>query len=107
GAVTHRASAAFDGDPTTLWSPGYTDQYGRWIEVRSESQITFDHLDLQLVADGRHSVPTLIEVAVDGEPVNVAIPPIADGTDENHVEAVTVAMPQTLTGSTVRISVLE
>src|SRR5690606_2715848 len=35
GALQHRGSAAIDGDPSTFWSPGFTGQHGRWIEVES------------------------------------------------------------------------
>jgi arabinofuranan 3-O-arabinosyltransferase len=65
GDLAARASAAVDGDPATAWSPGLGDQVGHWMEVETPAPITVDHLDLRLVDDGRHSVPTRIRLEVD------------------------------------------
>jgi arabinofuranan 3-O-arabinosyltransferase len=65
GDLGARASAAVDGDPDTAWSTGLGDQVGHWLEVETPAPVTVDHLDLQLVDDGRHSVPTRIRLEVD------------------------------------------
>ena len=61
-----RASAALDGDPTTAWESPFRSGRGSWIQVRSRAGAdvpeTLDRLDLAVVADGRHSVPTRLEV---------------------------------------------
>ena len=60
GDLEATASAAADGNPATAWQPGFGAPYqkGQWLEYDLQKPITFDHLDLQVVADGRHSVPT-------------------------------------------------
>ena len=65
------ASAALDGDPTTMWSPGLGrgNQLGAWIQVNRPQSKTVDHLDLQVAADGHHSVPTKLRIqACDRQP---------------------------------------
>ena len=41
--------------------------------------VTFDHLDLQVVADGKHSVPTQLQIDAGGESRTVDVPAITDG----------------------------
>ena len=68
--------------------------------------VTFDHLDLQLVTDARHSVPTQIVVdTADGQHRIVDIPPLTDdGTHPNATTPVTVRFPS-LTAKAVRVTV--
>ncbi len=66
GDLRSRASAALDGDLATAWQPGLLAQPGHWLEAETASPISFDRLDLAVVADGRHSVPTRIRLDVDG-----------------------------------------
>jgi len=70
GDLRSRASAALDGDPATAWQPGLLAQPGHWLEAETASPLSFDHLDLAVVADGRHSVPTRVRLEVDGGSVN-------------------------------------
>ncbi len=67
GDLRSRASAALDGDLSTAWQPGLLDQSGHWIEVETATPILLDRLDLAVVADGRHSVPTRVRLEVDGD----------------------------------------
>jgi len=46
--------------------PGLGPKDGGWVEYQLSHPITFDHLDLQIVADGRHSIPTTITVSTQG-----------------------------------------
>lgn len=57
-----RASSAIDGDPTTAWRTPVDMVVGRRIKVLTPAPITFNHLDLQIVNDGRHSLPTSIVI---------------------------------------------
>jgi arabinofuranan 3-O-arabinosyltransferase len=108
GSPTNRASAAFDGDPTSAWRTSFVFVGGQWNEVRLPQSVTFDRLDMQVVADGRHSVPTVVEVSADGgAPVRLDVPPIVDGADEGHLVAVPLALPAPLSGSVLRFTVLE
>ena len=69
GDLDARASRAFDGDPSTAWTPNFGPQRGRWLDVSLPAPTTIDHIDLTVVADGRHSVPTQFTLAADGVPV--------------------------------------
>jgi arabinofuranan 3-O-arabinosyltransferase len=59
-----RGSSAIDGDLTTAWNTPPAAALG-WIRVQVPQPITFDHLDLRLVDDGRHSVPTKLKITSD------------------------------------------
>ena len=64
GDLEATASAALDGNPATVWSPemGVGNQRGAWIQVNRPQSSSVDHLDLVVVADGRHSVPTGLRI---------------------------------------------
>jgi arabinofuranan 3-O-arabinosyltransferase len=68
GDLDARASRAFDGDPTTAWSPNFGTQQGRFVDVALAAPATVDRVDLTLVVDGRHSVPTQFTLVADGVP---------------------------------------
>jgi arabinofuranan 3-O-arabinosyltransferase len=109
GAPTQRGSAALDGDPATYWSGHFNAPSGEWLRTDLGHPTTLDHLDLQLVADGRHSVPTGITIVPDGDAtraVRVTLPAVADGADPGHVAAAPVSFPA-LTGSTFTFTVTD
>jgi hypothetical protein len=101
------ASAALDGDPSTMWSPGFGtgNQLGAWIQVNRRQSTTVDHLDLVVAADGRHSVPTRLRIqACDGvasgsrcpagsQSATVALPPVKDGSRPGATASVPVHFP--------------
>ena len=113
------ASAALDGNPTTMWSPGLGagNQKGAWIQVNRPRSSTVDHLDLVVAADGYHSVPTALRVQACDQlaadrPVpdrlapsaNVTFPPVADGRRRGATAAVPVHFPA-VTGRDLTITV--
>ena len=99
----HTASAAFDGDPTTAWTTQRAEPGRQWVEVNLTEDVTVDRVPLTIVADGLHSVPTEIEVWVDGEVVaRVPVPEIEDGAVQNATQVVDLALPEAVTGSTFR-----
>ncbi len=104
GTVTQRPSQVLDGDTTTFWSSEFGPQEGQWIDVRTAAPVTFDHLDLQVVADGFHSVPTQVRVDAGGESRTVDLPAATDGAKRNSVTSVPVSFAP-LTGSDVRVTV--
>jgi hypothetical protein len=106
GDLSSRPWAALDGDPGTRWRPGFGDQAGRWIEVPLGSTRTFDRLDLQLVADGRHSVPVSVTVEAGGERRNVQVPAVPDQAGPGAVVPVTIRFPS-LTGDGLRVVIDE
>ena len=73
---------------------------------RSGSTLTYDlakpqtltGLNMQVIADGRHSVPTTMTIASGNQVRTITVPPIADGTVPNAVTTVPVTFPA-LTGS--------
>jgi arabinofuranan 3-O-arabinosyltransferase len=104
GDIASRGSSAFDGDPSTAWSTAFGSPVGQWVDVATPAPVTFDHLDLQLVADGRHSVPTQVRVDAGGEARTVEVPPVADVAAPDGTVSVPVRFAP-LTGSDVRVTV--
>jgi arabinofuranan 3-O-arabinosyltransferase len=108
GDLRARATSAIDGDPATAWMPAFdvspdgTDS----LTFNAGRPISFGHLELQVVADGRHSVPTHMRIEADGQPAaSVAIPAVADRPNARGTDAVVtvpVDLPTPVTGSTLR-----
>jgi len=100
------ASAAFDGDPATAWTTLRSTPAGQWFEVNLTAPVTVSSVPLTIVADGRHSVPTQVEITVDGVPLGaVDLPAIEDGEQQNATTTVDVPLPQPVTGSTFRVDI--
>lgn len=105
GSLAHRASSAFDGDADTAWRTPFGGQAGSWIEVRTAEPFEMDTLVLDIVSDGRHTVPTEIILEVDGSDVPVpSIPPIADREERGAVTRVELPLGTTVQGTTLRIT---
>ncbi|HSO96147.1 MAG TPA: alpha-(1-_3)-arabinofuranosyltransferase family protein [Acidimicrobiia bacterium] len=100
-----RASSAIDGDPATAWSTQVGDPTGQWIDVQTPNTVTFDHLNLQLVSDGRHSVPTRITIDAGGGQVRtVNVPPVGTTPVENGTVSAPVTFPAVTTNH-VRVTI--
>ena len=107
GDLDARASSAIDGDPSTAWSPGLLASAGHWIEVESATPLETVGLALQVVADGRHSVPTRLRIEADGaNPQFVELPAIADHEERGAVVDVPVTFPP-VSGRTLRVTIEE
>ena len=107
GDLDARAVFAFDANTNTFWSPGFDGpaQIGAWMQASLTHNVSFDHLDLKLIADGRHSVPTRIRITTNtGGDELVSVPPVRDHKAINAVVSVPVSFP-TLTGSTIRFTI--
>lgn len=100
------AANAFDGDPETLWTSVRSRPLNQWIEMVLPEETTIggsEPLGLDIVADGQHSVPTEIELWVDGEPVErVGVPEIEAGSEPRHTEHVELDIPE-VSGSRFRL----
>ncbi len=108
GSIDMRASAALDGSSSTFWSGVFNQATGAWLQYDFGHPITVDHLDLQLVDDGRHSVATQLTITPDGDTskdVVVDIPAVKDQTKPNGTVAVPVDLPTAVTGQTLRFTV--
>ena len=104
GAVDQRARAAIDGNPATHWTGTFFEQAGSWINVDLPAPHTIDHLDLAVIADGRHSVPTQITIASGTESRVVDVPPVTDRTQADAVTQTPVRFAP-ITGSSFRVTV--
>jgi arabinofuranan 3-O-arabinosyltransferase len=109
GDLAARASSAIDGDPTTAWQPSFDVAGDDAISYQLGRPLTFQHLDLQLVADGRHSVPTHLRIEADGQPAgSITIPAITDRPSAQGADAVVkvpIDLPDPITGTTLRFVV--
>ena len=107
GDLDARAVFAFDANTKTFWSPGFDGpaQIGAWMQASLTHTVSFDHLDLKLIADGRHSVPTRIRITTNtGGDELVSVPAVRDRKALNAVVSVPVSFPP-LTGSTIRFTI--
>ncbi len=93
GSLAARASSAVDGDPATAWTTPFNELQGQYMDVRLPDEQRVDHLDLQVVADGRHSVPTLLRLRAGDEVRDLRIPRLAPGAEPGAVQEVTVRFP--------------
>ena len=59
---------------------------------------------LQVVADGRHSLPTAIECSVDGAVRELRLPPIRDRAPENATATVSLHFPA-MRGRSMRVTI--
>ncbi len=94
-----------DGNPNTIWEPGMGagHQAGEVLHYNLVKPVTFDHLDLNVVADGRHSVPTVITVATEHGSRRLNLPPLADANAAGATVGVPLTFPS-LTGEHLTIT---
>ena len=104
GSLRSRASSALDGDSTTAWTSTFQQRADAYLDLRVPEPVTFDQLTLEVVADGRHSVPTRIriEAAVgDAAPVPVAavdLPYVWDQSAPGDTVTLPIDLPNEVTG---------
>ena len=106
GDLDADADAAVDGNPATAWMPGFGNQVGGWVSYAFNRPITLSSLDLQVVTDGRHSIPTELTISMPGGFATVRLPPIADGRGRPQGSTTTVPISfPTLRGEQVKITI--
>ena len=107
GDLNARAAFAFDGNPKTAWMPGF-DHYAQahaWVEASLPHPITFDHMNMQVLADGRHSVPTAMRITSNtGASRLVRLPAIRDRRRAGAVAKVHLSFAP-ISGSTFRFAI--
>jgi arabinofuranan 3-O-arabinosyltransferase len=104
GDIGARAVSAIDGDPATHWSPGYQDQGSDSVRYQLAHPVTFDHMDLRLVTDGRHSVPTRVRIIADGKvAATVDVPHLRDKAAKDATSVVPLDFPR-VTGKDIRFA---
>jgi hypothetical protein len=101
-----RANTAVDGNPNTAWIAETGPQAGEWLSFTLNRPITFDHLGLQVVNDGRHSLPTRITITTESESQPVDVPPRAVGVGREQGATSTIPLDfPALTGRTIKITI--
>jgi len=100
GSLGATASATVDGDTTTAWQPGLgtNAQLGSALTYDLAKPQALTGLAMQVIADGRHSVPTAMTITSGSQVRKVVLPAIADSTVRGAVTTVPVSFPA-LTGS--------
>jgi hypothetical protein len=110
GDLAARGSRAFDGDPDTAWIPTYGEQSGQWVQLAigdDREPLRLDHLNMVVIADGRHSVPTRVRIENEnGDARVVEVPPVADREAEDATAEVPLSFDP-IRGKTLRLVVEE
>ncbi len=105
GCVHCRPDDAIDGDPTTAYNTPFTGVRSQWVQYTLPRPVTFDHMNLQVVADGRHSVPTKLRIDVDNASQEVTVPAVKDRNgDQNATVTVPLTFPA-MTGRRIRVTI--
>ncbi|HTD50307.1 MAG TPA: discoidin domain-containing protein, partial [Acidimicrobiia bacterium] len=104
GCLACRAASAADGNPATAWNTPFAQVGGQWVQFEAPKPIRVSQMLLQVVADGRHSVPTSIKLQVDGSQREITVPPITDRSAENATVAVHLQFPA-MTGRRIRVTI--
>jgi hypothetical protein len=101
-----RANAAVDGNPGTAWVTEIGPQAGAWMSVTLDKPVRVDHLDLQVVNDGRHSLPSRITVSTEEGSRQVSLPavPVGYGRAQGATNTVPVSFPA-IAGTRVRVTI--
>jgi hypothetical protein len=111
GDIGARASSAIDGDLTTAWTPAFDAAGNDALTYQLGRPITFKHLEMSVVADGRHSVPTHLTIEADGQrAASVAVPAVTDRPGAQGADGtvkVPIELPDSVTASTISIIVDE
>ena len=114
GALGRRAAAAFDGDRSTHWTSPFEQRDTEvWVEATSDDAVTATEVTLEVVADGRHSVPTRVRIEAGGatgplEVVGAAdVDPVAPDSREYATATVTVPLEGPVTANRFRVVVEE
>ncbi len=105
GDLQSGALAAVDGNPATAWVTEQGDQDGSWLSYTLQRPATFDHLNLQVVNDGRHTLPTQVTVSTEDGSRTVPLPAlrVGAGRPQGSVTDVPISFPA-LTGSQVKVT---
>ena len=103
-----RANAAVDGNPATAWIAETGPQAGEWLSFDLSRPISIDHLTMQVINDGRHSLPTRITIGTEDGSRVVALPKVAVGygRPQGATTTIPIAFPS-LAGAHVKITIDE
>jgi arabinofuranan 3-O-arabinosyltransferase len=107
GDPASRASAAVDGDPGTAYRTPVNGSVGQWVEYTYPEPVTVEQLTLEVVNDGKHSLPRQLSLSVDGgAPQQLTLPEVAVATDAARGATTELsAQVEPVTGTTFRIGI--
>ena len=105
GCVRCRSDDAIDGDPATAWVTPFIGVRRQFVSYQFTKPITFDHMDMQIVADTVHSRPTLLELTVDGAVRWIKVPELPVHSKLNSTDQVTVHFPK-VTGNHIAVKIV-
>ncbi len=105
GDLLHRASAAFDGNPSTSWQSALNVAEGHFLEWNGTTPTTVTFTGLTVRQDADHSFPTAAHWVVDG--VAGASFALKGGSSDGDrwVDLTPAGGPQTITGTSARLVV--
>ncbi|HTD51222.1 MAG TPA: alpha-(1-_3)-arabinofuranosyltransferase family protein, partial [Acidimicrobiia bacterium] len=104
GCLACHAASAADGIPATAWETPFATVGGQWVQFETAKPLTVSNMNLQVVADGRHSVPTSIALQVDNAVRHLTLPPISAHGAENATTTVPLHFPA-MTGRRIRMTI--
>jgi hypothetical protein len=106
GGLENRAMNAIDGNPDTWYSPGFLDQRDEYVDYRTAEPITFSSMNLTVLNDGRHSVPRILRLDVDGKVVQrITLPDIGDQAEQNARHTFPIKLDHPVTGKQITLAV--
>ena len=105
GDLRSTGPAAVDGDPATAWQTPLVGLVGQWIDLPAAPGTELTSLELTVLADERHSVPTEIAVSSGGRTVRAVVPAVDRAPSPGSVERVTVGLPEALRGDRFRVEI--
>jgi hypothetical protein len=104
GCLQCHAASAADGNPATAWETPFSTVSGQWVQFETAKPLTVSTMNLQVVADGRHSVPSSIELHVDNSVRDLTVPPISPRRTPNATATVHLHFPP-MTGRRIRLTI--
>jgi arabinofuranan 3-O-arabinosyltransferase len=109
GDLRSRAASSVDGDPTTAWQTPVNGSQGATVEITYGSPVSFDHLPITVITDGRHSVPKVVSLSVDGgDPILLDLGDLDLGDGSERGATTTVDVPTgEVTGTSFRFTIEE
>jgi uncharacterized protein YceK len=105
GSPASRASAALDGDRATWWSTPIQGVVGQRWTRRAPTAHAITALAFDVVVDDQHSLPTELEITVDGAARTFAVPPLAPSPEPGATARVVFTPEQPLVGRDLSVTV--
>ncbi|MEI6701292.1 MAG: hypothetical protein WCL38_06025, partial [Actinomycetota bacterium] len=101
--------SAIDGKAETAWVPDVSTKSGQSMTVSLSKEVSVDHLDMAVVNDGHHGLPSVISLSNGLQTVTVPMPgiPPPASTENGSTSAVTVDLPTLLKGKTFTLTIVK